>query len=38
VGKQVVYREKNTGVAKESEMLKNGKAYLQTVFQEYLDY
>jgi phosphoglycerol transferase MdoB-like AlkP superfamily enzyme len=38
VGKQVVYREKNTGIAKESEMLKNGKAYLQTVFQEYLDY
>ena len=38
VGKQVVYREKNTGVAIESEMLKNGKAYLQTVFQEYLDY
>lgn len=38
VGKQVVYRKEKLDGMKEAELLKKGKAYLQIVFQEYLDY
>lgn len=38
VGKEVIYRSQDLSGKDEESLLKNGKAYMQSVYQQYLDY
>ncbi|WP_256014108.1 LTA synthase family protein [Desertivirga xinjiangensis] len=38
VGKEIIYRSQDLPSKEEEDLLKNGKAYMQSVYQQYLDY